>query len=40
MDNESSCKETKMLFETLVEEILSVALRETEFKYQIETDQF
>ena len=38
---ESFCTKTKLLIETFSEKILTVAgLRETEFEYQDESDQF
>ena len=41
MRSEASCTKTKLLIETLREEILAVAaLRGTEFKYQDESDQY
>ena len=40
MDNKSSCKETNLLIETLTEEILKAAQRETEFDYYDESYQY
>ena len=41
MGTESYCTKTKLLIETLGEEILAdAALRETEFEYQNESDQY
>ena len=41
MGTESSCTKEKLLIETLAEEILGVAaLKETEFKYRDESDQY
>ena len=39
MDFESICTKTKLLIETLTEEILTIAFRETEFEHQDEADQ-
>ena len=40
IDIESSCTKTKLLSETLTEEILKAAWMETEFDYQDESYQF
>ena len=39
MGIESSCTKTQLLIETLTEETLTVDERETDFEYQIESDQ-
>ena len=39
MDIESTCTKMKMFIETLTEEILKVALRETEFDSQDQSDE-
>ena len=40
MDSELSFTKTKKLIGTLKEEILTVALKATEFEYQNESDQY
>ena len=40
MENKSSCTKTQLFIETLTERNLTVALRETEFEFQDEEEEF